>query len=203
MFHDKRFQLDREFALLAFNQEQIVKGSQAGMFLSSKKKFTQLAESIMSIDESVFGNIANQLRADPHWKPESEQEKTCYRILTELDMVNAHVPGSVASKRYQRNELWSMISSLGAPTWFITFAPSDTRSPLSLYYASTSLPYDEQTINLLPDSDKWRLIANNAVASARFFHYIVKNFIEEVVRWRQDEPGLFGPCNGFYGTVEQ
>ncbi|EJD35468.1 hypothetical protein AURDEDRAFT_75282 [Auricularia subglabra TFB-10046 SS5] len=203
MYYDKRFQNDKEFALLAFNQEQIIKGSEAGSFLSSKSKFNSLAERILNINENVFGEIANRLRMDPSWRPSNPEEHDCFRILSDLDMVNAHVPGSVASKRYQRNELWSMMSYLGAPTWFITFAPSDTRHPLSLYYAGSGIPYDQRTINLLSDSAKWGLIANNAVPSARFFHFVVNLFIDEILRWKKEEPGLFGHCSGFYGTVEQ
>ncbi|EJD38107.1 hypothetical protein AURDEDRAFT_72512, partial [Auricularia subglabra TFB-10046 SS5] len=135
LYYDKRFQFDKEFALVAFNQEQIVKGSQAGAFLSSKSRFRRLAESILSIDESVYGHLAEKLRDNSTWKPQSEEERRCYRILSDLDMVNSHVPGSVSAKRQQRNEVWSLVSYIGAPTWFVTFAPADTHHPLCLYYA--------------------------------------------------------------------
>ncbi|EJD54883.1 hypothetical protein AURDEDRAFT_133193 [Auricularia subglabra TFB-10046 SS5] len=203
MYHDKRFQLDSEFALIAFNQEQILAGSKAGVFLSSKRKFQRLADMLGSIDESVFGELANKLQSDPHWKPRTEVESKCFKILGELDMVNAHVPGSVAAKKYQRNELWSLLSYMGAPTWFITFAPADIHHPLCLYYADSSDCFDEKKISLLPDDTKWRLVANNPIASARFFHFIVSIFIEEIICWGRENPGLFGETNAFYGTVEQ
>ncbi|KZW01602.1 hypothetical protein EXIGLDRAFT_573685, partial [Exidia glandulosa HHB12029] len=113
------------------------------------------------------------------------------------------VPGSVTAKRYQRNELWSLLSYIGAPTWFLTFAPADVKHPLCLYLAGQEGSYEEQRITLLKQDERWRLIANNAVASARFFHFIVKIFIDEVLRWKREEPGLFGETNAFYGTVEQ
>ncbi|KZV77823.1 hypothetical protein EXIGLDRAFT_581100, partial [Exidia glandulosa HHB12029] len=136
-------------------------------------------------------------------KPQNPSEAACFRLLSELDMVAAHVPGSVTAKRYQRNELWSLLSYMGAPTWFITFAPADVNHPLCLYLAGANVDFDLQRITLLGQSDRWRLIANNAVASARFFHFIVRVFIEEVLRWKRDEPGLFGETSAFYGTVEQ
>src|SRR5882762_3261123 len=36
--------------------------------------------------------------------------------------VGGHVQGSLTSKRYMRDEIWSLISYVGAPSWFITFA---------------------------------------------------------------------------------
>jgi hypothetical protein len=36
-----------------------------------------------------------------------------------------------------RNEIWSLILYLDAPSWFITFAPTDNKHPICLYYAET------------------------------------------------------------------
>ena len=38
------------------------------------------------------------------------------------DQSKGNIHGSIASKKYMRNEIWSLISYLGAPSWFITFA---------------------------------------------------------------------------------
>ena len=34
-----------------------------------------------------------------------------------------------------RNEIWSLMSYLGAPSWFITFAPADINHPIAIYFA--------------------------------------------------------------------
>jgi len=49
--------------------------------------------------------------------------------------VAGHVQGSATSKKYMQNEIWALISYLGAPSWFITFAPADVNYPVALYYA--------------------------------------------------------------------
>jgi len=41
------------------------------------------------------------------------------------------------SEKYMRNEIWSLISYFGAPSWFITFSPADNMHPISLYFADT------------------------------------------------------------------
>ncbi len=50
---------------------------------------------------------------------------------------------------------------------------------------------------------KYRLIANNPVAGARFFHLAVQLFLKHVLGVGTDHPGLFGNTESYYGTVEQ
>ena len=99
-----------------------------------------------------------------------------------------------------RNEIWSLISFLGAPSWFITFAPADNKHPICLYYADTQ----ERFSPLLKDNnERYKLIANNPVAGARFSHSVCEMFIKHVLGVDPDHDGVFGPTNAYYGTVEQ
>ena len=49
-------------------------------------------------------------------KPETEEEKLCFKLINDLDHGNGHVPGSITQKKYMRNEIWSLISYFGAPS---------------------------------------------------------------------------------------
>ena len=71
-------------------------------------------------------------------KPQTEEEKACFQVIHDLDHVGKHVEGSITNKKYMRNEIWSLISFLGAPSWFITFSPADNKHPISLYFADTN-----------------------------------------------------------------
>jgi hypothetical protein len=46
-------------------------------------------------------------------------------------------------------------------------------------------------------------MSKNPVAAARFFHFMVEVFLEEVLGWEKEERGVFGHPKGYYGTVEQ
>lgn len=120
--------------------------------------------------------------------------------MHELDLVARRVQGSVTSKRFMRNEIWALIEYQGAPSWFITFSPADVKSPICLYYADTQTEYKP---NFLPNDVRQRLIANNPVAGAKFFHFVVQSFISCVLGAGQSRAGLFGETAGYYGTVEQ
>ena len=88
-----------------------------------------------------------------------------------------------------RNEIWSLISYFGAPSWFITFSPADNMHPISLYSADTQETFSPE---LRPENERYRLIAENPVAGAQFFHFIVELFIKHVLGVNQDHPGLYG-----------
>ena len=99
-----------------------------------------------------------------------------------------------------RNEICSLISFQGAPSWYITLSPADNKHPISLYYADTQ---EEFTPVLQSKSKKDSLIADNPVASARFFHFMIQAFIKHVLGVDADHPGIYGDTSLYYGTVKQ
>ena len=133
------------------------------------------------------------------FKPETEEEKECFKLLSDLDHVNYKVKGSITSKKYMRNEIWALVSYLGAPSWFITFAPADVKHPLALYFADTQLEY---TPEFRVREERLNLIANNPIAGARFFNVMVELFLKHVLGVGTDRRGLYGDTAGYYGIVE-
>ncbi|RPD73913.1 hypothetical protein L226DRAFT_425133, partial [Lentinus tigrinus ALCF2SS1-7] len=189
--------LEPLFPLVALNHEQIKKSATSGYLLADWNKFNEIATCILSINSSILTNLIERLKEGPV-KPETEAEKACFKVLNDLDHVNHKVQGSITSKKYMCNEIWSLVSYLGAPSWFITFAPADVKHPLALYMADTNQIFLPQ----FQDQDE-RLIANNPVAGARFFKVIVDLFIKHVLGVGLDGPGIYGNTAGYDSTVEQ
>ena len=200
MYHDKRFQTDSHFPLIAFNQEQIKCSTTGGYLMTERQNFDDIAERLMNVNIGVLEDLSKRLAKGERVKAVTEEEKACYQVISDLDHVAGHVQGSLTSKKYMRNEIWSLISYLGAPSWFITFAPADNHHPILLYYADTKETFSPE-IRL--DNERYRLIAQNPVAGARFFHFMVQMFIKHVLGVNQDHPGLYGDPSAYYGTVEQ
>ena len=109
MYHDKRFQTDPGFPLIAFNQEQIKESTSAGFVTAEKPYFTQVAKRIMTLDKSVLENLTNHIMKGKRVKPETEAEIACFKVLSDIDAVGGHVKGSLTSKKYMRNNVWSLI----------------------------------------------------------------------------------------------
>lgn len=88
----------------------------------------------------------------------------------------------------------------GAPFWYFTISAADTKHPICLYYADT-----KQTFNpfIQVADDRFRLIDNNPVAGAQFFHSMVQMFIKHILGINYGHKGLYGDTSAYYGTVEQ
>ncbi|KAJ7788979.1 hypothetical protein B0H14DRAFT_2397881, partial [Mycena olivaceomarginata] len=119
MYHDKRFQTDLYFPMVAFNDLQIKSGVTGSHLLAKRKNFGNIVEQLRVIEPAVLTDLAQRMEAGDHVVPENEAEKTCFDLLKDLDHVGGHVQGSMTSKKYMRNEVWSLITFKGAPSWFI------------------------------------------------------------------------------------
>lgn len=200
MYHDKRFQTDRGFSLVAFNHEQVRDAVTASSFVTNRHNFKDITSRILNIDPDILSALAIRLNGHERVVPETLQEKLCYDLIHDLDLVGQHVQGSITNKRYMRNEIWSVICHKGAPSWFITFAPPDSKNPVCLYFADKDTKFRpiERT-----EDERYRLIAENPVASARYFNFMVNLFLKHVLGVNTDHSGLFGDTVAYYGTVEQ
>ena len=187
---------------MAFNHQQIKSSTLGGHLLAKHNSFPQVVERLEQIDTDVMKNLTERIKGDGFAHPENHEEAQCYRLLNDLDFVGSKVNGSVTQKKFMKNEIWSMISYLGAPSWFITFSPVDVKHPLSIYYASTDELF-EPDLSLLSSDKAYSLICENPVAGARFFNFIAKAFIKHVLGIDTDHDGVFGKTSGYYGTVEQ
>ena len=173
LYHDKRFQKDPYFPLIAFNHEQIKDSTTSGFILAKQKSFDDIANRLLQINSEVLADITERMMKGERVKGESQDEKDCLQLIHDLDRIGGHVKGSITSKKYMRNEIWSLISFRGAPSWYITLSPADNKHPISLYYADTK---EEFTPIIRSKSEKDSLIADNPVASAQFFSFYDPGF---------------------------
>jgi len=204
LYYDKRFQLDELFTLIAFNHEQIRSASDAGFLTVDKPAFSDICDRLMSVNDDTLVDLANRMANGENVavKPnKTEEEKKCFQILKDLDHINGKVPGSVTSKKWMRNEIWSMVNHHGAPLWYVTLNPADKKHPLCLYWCSKDLEYRPYID--ISDDDCHRLIAENPVAGARFFDFMISNFLKHVLGMENNREGYFGRTKAYYGTVEQ
>jgi hypothetical protein len=57
MYHDKRFQKDAHFPLIAFNHEQIKESTTGGYLFTEKPKFEEISKCLMEVDLSVLNHL--------------------------------------------------------------------------------------------------------------------------------------------------
>ena len=157
----------------------------------------------MNVDWAILDELTKRLEAGEHVQVNSESDsvKQCFQLLHDLDAISGRMHGSTTSKKYMRNKIWSLTNHLGSPSWYITLSPADIQHPICVYFAGTR---DNFTPDVPGYDDRMRMVCQNPIAGARFFHFIVQTFIEDVLSINnQNQQGYYGPTSGYYGTVEQ
>jgi hypothetical protein len=201
MYHDKRFQTDQDFPFIAFSHEQIKTASSQSFLLADKAAvFNDIKGRILTLDNSVLQSLLECMSKNDIVKPETEEEEKCFKLIRDLDHVAGPVKGSNTSKKWMRNEIWSLIYHRGAPFWYITISPADVKHPLCIYFADNKEKFE---VEILPYDECMRLICRNPVAGACFFDFLVKLFISDILGFDSQHSGLYGNANAYYGTVEQ
>jgi len=200
MYHDKRFQVDINFPFVAFSHEQIKASTTQSFLLVDQNRFGNITDRLLNLDQSVLTAIVEKMAAGEHIKPESDAEKACFQVIQDLDHVAGKMHGSTTSKKYMRNEIWSLIARKSAPYWYITLSPADIQHPICIYFAQMN---EEFKPSILPYDERLRSVCANPVAGARFFHFLIETFISEVLGVNAKHRGLYGDTDAYYGTVEQ
>lgn len=198
LYHDKRFQVDEMFPFVAFNHEQINIASRSSWLLVQKDSFPGMVDRLLSVDKTTMSDLADRMANGEHISASTvttKAEKACFGIINDLDHLSGKIPGSLTSKKWLRSEIWSLIAFKGAPLWYITLNPADINHPLCIYYAAKSSKF-EPTITSAK-SDRLRLIAQNPVACARFFDFMIRNFLKNVLGSGMSRDGLFGRTSGY------
>ena len=61
MYHDKPFQKDQEFCLIAFNHEQIKDSTTGGYLMTEQKNFDHVAKRLLEVDTYVLEDLSCRL----------------------------------------------------------------------------------------------------------------------------------------------
>ena len=111
--------------MIALNHKQLKAGITGSFILAQRKKWPDISKRLKSLNHDVLKSITDKLSNGDKFIPKNQEEKACFDLLKDLDLVGGFVKGSMTCKKYMRNEIWSMISYLDAPSWFIRLSLAD------------------------------------------------------------------------------
>jgi len=100
MYHDKCFQTDLYFFIIAFNYEQLKARTTESFLLARRCNFNSVASKLQKVNKHVLADVAKHMSEGECVKSVTEKEKLCFSILDNLDHVGGHVKGSLTSKKY-------------------------------------------------------------------------------------------------------
>lgn len=136
------------------------------------------------------------------------------RARTLLRVVSAAAgayDGPNEQRKGYRQEAYAMCNHFGLPQLFFTFSPNDVGSATLWYYAGAVDRDIFSSFNvghLLSKSDRFRTLARDPVAGARYFRRLAHVVVEVLIGWNElcgrprAQGGAFGTCKGFYGAIE-
>ena len=78
MYHDKIFQMDHEFCLIASNHEQIKDAPTGGFLMTERNNFDNVAERLVNVDTDVLKDISKHMAEGEKINPQSDEEIPCW-----------------------------------------------------------------------------------------------------------------------------
>ncbi|KAI1783187.1 hypothetical protein LXA43DRAFT_904074, partial [Ganoderma leucocontextum] len=202
LYGDRRFQTDRTFPFVVFSHEQMRATYTEGYLLTKRQNFARVADKLLNIDVDALDRLISRTKLGGYANAEDDAERSCFELMSIIDHVAGHVTGTNTKRKWQRNEIRSLTYAEGTPTFFITFAPADTKNPICLAMCGKAIDLCDRFPDLPSDWERTMVIARNPVGAARFFAHMVAGFLKYVVRVDGPKSGIFGPVSSYFGTVE-
>lgn len=194
-YEDRRFEENDSFLFVVFNMLQRRTACFHAQLMTSRPYFQRSAEKIetLSCDDiaTALANISKQSYS-------SIVDQRINSLMKHIKAIGGRVMGSAHSRSALRTKIHALCFYLGLPSIFVTVNPADMHSPVALYFAGINLNLD----NILPQDlcttyERAHIVTTHPVATAKFFHVLIKNILKYLVLG-----GILGPTSAYFGTVE-
>ncbi|CAN0546080.1 unnamed protein product, partial [Ectocarpus sp. 8 AP-2014] len=123
-----------------------------------------------------------------------------------MESVHAGASWTIYNKRSTRMIAISFIMQMGQPLFWLTINPADVNSPIVMILAGVELDITSRLKTGFPAyADKLRLVANDPVASAEFFHATIDAVLTCLLRFGacDGDGGVLGRVKGYVGMTEE
>lgn len=139
--------------------------------------------------------------------PHTDEERKVLRLMKEVNLVMAKVPGSSAARVAMRNEIRALTMAHGMPSFYVTINPADTHNPIVKFLTGADIDIDNMLQDQVPNYwEQSILILSNPAVGAKFFNLYLKAFLRTVLGYRDDEEGaeegMLVVVKAHYGCVE-
>lgn len=119
------------------------------------------------------------------------------------------VQGSDYARTSMRSHIWSTCMMYNPPSVWLTINPNDLHDPVAQVFIGENIDLDEFDRQTGPSKQKRaENVAGDPYGSAKYFHYIIRLLIEEVIGVKVEKGcvsssyGIFGKVSAYFGAVE-
>ena len=193
-YGDRRFEEHRSFIFVIFNILQRRTVCLHAQLMASRPYFQKSAQFIESLTSEDITTVLVNISQASYSKFSDERINI---LMKHIKVIGGHVMGSAHSRSTLRTKIHSLCFNLGLPSLFLTINPADIHSPVVLYFAGVDLDLDKVMPEVLGTSfERAKIIATHPVATAKFFHCLIKSILKCFVI------DVLGPTKAYFGTVE-
>ena len=204
---DKRFQTHYSFLFTVFNILQRRELLLQTSLKVKKSAFAKFAKEFSMVSSEAVGEVLQRVEKGERVTASTEEERRVFRLMKEVNLVTAKIPGSSASRVSMRNEIRALTITHGMPTFYITVNPADTHNPIVKFLSGADIKIDEMLEDEIPKVwEQSMLISSNPSLGAKFFNLYLKAFLRTVLGYTGSdvniEGGILGTVKAHYGCVE-
>jgi hypothetical protein len=151
-------------------------------------------------------------------RKEPIEDSAVNALLRKVKVCGSIIPHTPQRKAVLRQQIFSIITHLGWPTFFLTLSPCDLKSPLVKLLKGQGHTSIESIINSLfgheQDTENlaWNQFnngqnGNDPISCSRFFHMTLQAIIKHLLGWDETNsiytPSIFGHVQGHYAVIEE
>ena len=204
---DRRFQTHYSFLFIVFNILQRRALLLHASLKVKKSYFARFARDFSNVSSDAVAKILQQIEKGERVKAQTDEERRILRLMKEVNLVTAKVPGSSASRVAMRNEIRALTITHGMPSFYVTINPADTHNPVVKFLAGADIDIDKMLEDDVPKYwEQSVLVSSNPAIAAKFFNIYLKAFLAVVLGWSdggaRPEGGILGAVKAHYGCVE-
>ena len=205
--HDPIFKHHRLFLFVAVSIIKKRLGHLQTAFTVRKRDFISTAAVLSSVSADTLAATARHLQANRPYSELSADQKLALTCLKQLNIVSTRIPGSPASKIYDRSCIRGYFGLFGLPHIYLTMNPATAHSPvLQVFFGDTLVDLTQRFPSMPLPGVRAKRIAKDPVAAADFFVFSIKMFLKHLLGYDYDTHtsvgGILGHIKCFYGKSE-
>lgn len=205
LYADRRFRTDIHFPFQVFGVMQKREVCRSAVLQMKKGNFQRNMDLISTLRKADL-IIASQEET----KNVRFSNPAVRALREELSAVRTRVKGTDESRQSVRSKIWGMNLLFNPPSLWVTINPADTQDPIAQVFAGEDIDLNVFCNTAGPDhKERARNIAADPLASAQYFHFIIKCVTEVLlgIKKRKEgqfdrEYGVLGKVQSYIGTVE-
>ncbi|KZS93687.1 hypothetical protein SISNIDRAFT_396662, partial [Sistotremastrum niveocremeum HHB9708] len=201
---DRRFRSHRLFMFVALNVIQKHMAQLKTYLTVRRDYFETIANKLLSIDPKIIDEVAELVNRENGFASLTDEQRSVFTLLNQINAVAARVPGSAASKLNNRNDMRAYAGFFGIPAIYITMNPTPVHSPIFQAYIGNEKINLFERYPILPKRKVRAVsIAEDPVAAADFFEHTVQCFLQHMLGWdpvtRKSKPegGILGHMKAY------